>query len=893
MKTKPNSAIALILSVGVLAILVLITVGFSAFTRLELQATENQINLLKASFIAQAGIARAVADIKYDSSYGAMNEPYDSSSDPWYYPGNAAYDGSTVELATAVTPSYGADISYAKGSYRLKVIDCGGLININCPLPNSDAVTDLEDILDQLGLTANQAQNLVAFRQTLPGQVFTTKEEIKLVFGIGKDTYNSIKDFITLWGDEDDGIIELDKTSTSPVSGHSRKSFVNVNTAPLKVLEAVFRLMMGSFSNSQADALAAAIKARRDTNPFDGQNPTAGVFNFLGARGEFERYLEYACSVGIITEANRDAVLLQSDPNTYATNSTKIGFDANGYYEIEAIGKYQGAKKRIKQVVSVFRKINQTTREEFIAKANLLATCRISWKDTCPVDFTVLKKFNYKDDKDDGQNPKDFIPDSLKLGFWDNFQEDYDPLSPDPDGSGQKGPWKAVHETYTINDGNDGMLRTWISGTNLSDDHFPKINLDQDVCIVNDFAIIVHGKDENNSDNAKYPVDRPNLPWPAIPLEWVWIEAPPPDATNCPDIAADTTGILGAYLAKCWKSTDPAFPCLKPWIHQQYINTFHVRFGNFPDPSAPKELMSSIFCNNVQERDQLTDSIPVYQNWVNYDGNGYIYFTPSPDYGSPDWEKAVWQTSRKPYSVIRGSNVMVSCNEYSGSDGDIPYFTDDSVEYFLIVENVYQDEKTFHLKGIGRWHTRGEVYFKTATTTSFITTHQIMVWEDRFFQFTGMGNLPDVDYIRIVPSQGVYTSQMFSPAAGMGSGQFLEWGTIQAHVTLPVTADPAIDDADAGSELVYLAASDSAVLSAPLPAYVPPVILPSGGPIGTTASQSICYQVYLFSDFGKLHGSDPDKPDNPDDADFEQAPVVEDVTITYLPKTRILYYNAL
>ena len=885
MKIKNNSAIALILSVGVLAVLAMITIGFSAFTRMELQATENQTNLLKASYIAQAGIAQVIEDIKYDASFGAVNEPYDSALDPWYYQGNGNYDGSIIDLALAANPSYGKNISYAGGYYRLKVIDCGGLININCPLPDGG---DLGSILNELGqiLGVSGLSNIVSYRSSLPGQVFTSKEEIKLVPGIGQATYDLVKDYITLWGDEDDGIIDLDKTAGSVISPHTGKSFINVNTASEQVLQAVFRPMMNS--DSQADALANAIidRTRRDTNPnpFDGLNPTAGVFNFLDARGEFERYIEYAVLAGTINDTNRDAILSQSDPNSYSptntdsTNSAIIGFDANGYYEIEAIGTYRGAKKRIKQAVSVFRKINQTTKDEFRIHSSSVATQRVSWKDTCPVDFTQLKQFQYSDDIGDSPDPADYILNSLKLGFWDNFQEDYDSTNPNPDGAGKKGPWTAIHETYTINDAGNGLLVTLVPGTITQGmDYHPLIELDSSVCIVDNFAMIAHGIDETSL--SKYAL-RDDLPWPAVPAEW-WFWAPAPDASNCPDIGtnvrdADGNDVLDAMgnptlidAQYILNNTSSSF------LHQQYLNTLHISFGGI-QTSTGNEWMSAIFCNNIQDKDlffnNIIDKRPVYQNWVRYDvWHGYIYFSPSPPLG-PGWEE--WfQTCLKPYDVVRTGNVMVTCNQWSwgGHPADL------GTEYFPITGGAYYAEKTFHLKGLGRWSLRGEVYLSNIITESFSTSEQVMVYQDRYFKISGLGNLPDLDYFRVVPGQGVYTSQMLSPTASMGSGRFIEWGTIQAHVTLPATADSV-------REPVYLETAASAPSTSLSQSYIPgTIILPSGGPIGATAMQSICYQTYLFSDFGEL---------DLNNTDFEQAPVVEDVTITYLPQTQIVNYNA-
>jgi len=847
MKIKNNSAIALILTVGILAILALIAVGFSAFTRLELRATENFVNQLKAELIAEAGIARAINDLKYHSAYGAKVDPYDTMLDPWFYG-----SGVNVDLASASSPSYGTDISYGGGTYRLKVIDCASLININTPLPVSKpgAETDLKNMLEQLGLNSIQAQNLIDYRKTLPDGIFSSKEEIKLVPGIDAEDYEAIKYYVSLYGDDDDGRILYDHSDAAD-NTHTRKNFVNINTASQPVLKAVFRPMIRSAS--QTDAFVADIISRRSSNPFDGLDPDADVNGFQSAFGEFRKFVLYLNSVGRLSNVKRDAVLLQSDPNQDSTQSTHICFDGGGTYEIEAIGCFRGARKHIRKVVRIYRKIYQTSKDEFESNAASV-TRRISWKNSCPVDFTKLLVYNYADDPFDSPNTDDYIYDSLKLGFWDNFSEDYDPDNPNPDASGKLGPWQAQEETFTINQSGDGKLRTWVSGAiTYGIDYFPRVYLDENVCKVDDFALVVHAQDETS--NSKYPGFRPDLPWPARPREW-WFWAPQPDATNCPDIASGLR--TQAEVMALRKSI---------FIHEQYLNVFHIQFGGI---KAGTEWMSAIFCNAPQIDDLLTHSIPVYQNWVNYDGTGYIYFTPSPPLG-PGWEE--WfQTCTKPYSVISGANVMVSCNQWIWSGHPADYGT----EYFPLPDPAYRDQKSFHLKGIGRWHTRGEVYFPNIDPVPFVTTEQVMVYEDRYFKFAGMGNFPDIDYVRIVPEQGVYISNLFDPSGG--AADVLEWGTLYANVRFPGTADPA-------REPVWLQAFDSVPTVVPEPDYEPAfssVILPSGGAVPATASQSLGYSAYLFSDKGETVVNN---------TDFEQAPVVEDVTITYMPRTQVLYQS--
>jgi hypothetical protein len=218
---------------------------------------------------------------------------------------------------------------------------------------------------------------------------------------------------------------------------------------------------------------------------------------------------------------------------------------------------------------------------------------------------------------------------------------------------------------------------------------------------------------------------------------------------------------------------------------------------------------------------------------------------------------------------------MVTCNQWWwwGHPADM------GTEYFPIPGGAYHNDKTFHLKGLGRWKTRGEVYFSTVPSVDFDTNEQVMVYEDRYFELAGMGNLPDVDYIRIVPEQGVYVSNLFNPGSGMGLGIHLEWGTITAHISFPGAVTPATPS----REPVLLTVSNSALVASPDPSDIPlSYFFPSGGSISSGLSQALSYQAYMFSDFGEADLTR---------IDFEQASVLEDVTITYLPKTEIVYQS--
>jgi hypothetical protein len=149
-----KSGIALIMAVGILAVIALVAVGFSAFTRLELRATENYADQLKAEFIAEAGIANAIKELKYGTA-GAKYDPYDTMADTWYYQGNSGEENPVdVELKDAALPSFGAAEDFGGGQYKLKVVDCAGLINVNAPLPDTNAEDEMKNTLEALALAA-------------------------------------------------------------------------------------------------------------------------------------------------------------------------------------------------------------------------------------------------------------------------------------------------------------------------------------------------------------------------------------------------------------------------------------------------------------------------------------------------------------------------------------------------------------------------------------------------------------------------------------------------------------------------------------------------------------------------------------------------------------------
>ncbi|RKY34321.1 MAG: hypothetical protein DRP78_06725, partial [Candidatus Omnitrophota bacterium] len=419
-----NLGIALILCVGILSILALVIIGFAGSARMSLKATENYADQLKAELVAESAIAFAIKELKY-SLQGAVNTPYDTCAEDWFYG-----DDVNVDLADAAAPSFNnfekdniLGIYKDNGNFKLKIIDCASQINLNY---TNELM--LENLSDQIGSTLSA--RITAKREELGGS-FSTKQEIKLVSGMGEKIYQEIKDYLTLYGstDEDNGISSYVTGGSADLNyGHSAKVFVNVNTARKKVLEAVLLPIVNS-----SELITHLINYRKN-NPFDGKN---GGTSFSCARGELNCFFESEKKNGFISDAELANLLKYTDPNQYEYNdstgatidqtpTTYLCFDSGGYYEIEAIGEYNGAKKRIKKIVKLYEKIVQTSRKEFqypydpkSASTSDPKLIKTNYQDDCPLNYGCLNCFKFnRDPLITGR-----IKDSLKLGFWDDFED--------------------------------------------------------------------------------------------------------------------------------------------------------------------------------------------------------------------------------------------------------------------------------------------------------------------------------------------------------------------------------------------------------------------------------------------------------------------------------------
>ncbi|MCP4649472.1 MAG: general secretion pathway protein GspK [PVC group bacterium] len=859
MKKIKRSGIALIMAVGILAILAMVAIGFSVFARMELKSSTGYENQFQADCIAEAGISQTIWDLKYGAK-GVKAELYDTPLDDWYYEGDGGSNPVADDLKTAATPSFGVPQAFGGGTYKLKVIDCASLVNINVPFPgsNPNVRNGLQAVLGGLLSSSSKATDILNYRQTLPNNKFISKEEMKLVSTVNDSDYNNIKDYITLYGGVDTGDYTLGQTLGAQ-PGHTEMCFINVNTAPAVVLDTVLDPIM---SGSTA-TLISHIISRRNSNPFDGSN--TGTDNFSSALGEWQWFLQNEEANGDISVGDLASLLDETNPNRYepgvaVTPSTYFSFDSGGYYEIEAIGDYNGASKRITKAVHIYNKIYQTSKEDFDTKNDPLRTTRVTWKDSCPVTYGCLKKHIY----DPTATDVELMLGSIKLGFWDDFDEDYDHSNPN-----DKGDWVTLQESFNIavdpNDSNNWILRTWpiggpgsfVQGRN----YFPNVELDRDKWRVNGFSICVRLIDE--LDDVKAPAGwRTDLPWPNIPNGGNW--GNDADTSTCPDPSRIKSGKY----------------------HERFMNVAHLKFGVNPMDCA------GVYCSFPQEYDILPDGTDnvLYSQWVDYDGTGYIYFAPAPDPANPAIDVTL-----KPFSVLREPQLMVIFDSWWWPDSSPSGFrgSEEGTECKSMVSYGYQHDKTFCLSTKGPMNIDITVYFPGNSMSAknpdipndwnggFMAYPSYNDWENRIITMSGINSLFDMDNVRIIPEQGVYTAGNFDPTNTGGTLNMIEWGTLSSGVSLP-------QNANKDKERVFLHTNffglDTYAL--PGPGDVEPVSAgvysPAGGSLGAGTYPVIRYRIYMFSDDDRVVASS---------YKFENTPVVEDVTITYMPQTKILAMN--
>jgi len=343
---------------------------------------------VKARYLAEAGIARAIAELKNDART------------------NFAYNNN-------VSISGGQYLG--EGVYTVDIKDEASRININ-NTENPNLAQLLKNLKDAIGSSTLTDADCNAIASNAPYE--TKKQILSILTGTQAERetkYNAIKDFITVHSYKDPNC--------------SNRSPININTAQHITLKAVLMgLSDGTTTISDLDAsiLASAIITDITNN---------GSYKHPYGWQRFKKLVDDTLSSTDKTEV----IVNNCNPNRTkpSTFTTEFCFHSGGYYSIVSTGKVREAaikisERRINTIVKIYDIWNQTTKEQFRGEdadydgvldsgedvngngvLDVPDYERITWKDSCPV----------RTDQKWYSSNYDTIKDSLKLGFWDDFED--------------------------------------------------------------------------------------------------------------------------------------------------------------------------------------------------------------------------------------------------------------------------------------------------------------------------------------------------------------------------------------------------------------------------------------------------------------------------------------
>lgn len=290
---RRNEGSMLVIALGVLALLSILAVTFVSLMKLELLASKNYVDGVKARLVAEGGLEEAITELKNRNGLDAVSNP----NDDWVYASGRYW----IPLEEATTKRDKSDPndyanrcsfvgnlgqSYARGKdqYKIQVIDTQAQFNLNNVFDNSftldqqdresnvytRALRALGEAIHKLNPRAKAANidpvkearyplknpqyfgadAILKFRLSLEGKMFTSKYQLTEILPT-PEHYKLIRDYVTTksWMDpksvvpfKHDGINEAftDLSVKKPNPGElpDQRAPINVNLAPVEVIAA-------------------------------------------------------------------------------------------------------------------------------------------------------------------------------------------------------------------------------------------------------------------------------------------------------------------------------------------------------------------------------------------------------------------------------------------------------------------------------------------------------------------------------------------------------------------------------------------------------------------------------------------------------------------------------
>ncbi len=306
--------VSLPIVLAVLLVLAILAVSFARLMSVERSAASQRSIGLQSEFAAHAGVERAIAELldlregdlfalDADALYAGEDADRDGEVDAGE---DANLDGifqtSDCPVDQALAPSFqdpttgGATdpIEVWSGEvgaagpyelrYTLRLIDAASLLDLN------SRQTNLSTLLENLGraidpfdppIAADQAADVVAYRDSLPDRRFSRREELLAVASIGVDDFGRIEGYLTAYGTPQ-GALQAERTDVEGSHDEDtiaddvsaaileRRTPVNLNSAPRAVLQAILDGLEAWYVEDQAGVLYPNTAGNPNQDPDDG-----------------------------------------------------------------------------------------------------------------------------------------------------------------------------------------------------------------------------------------------------------------------------------------------------------------------------------------------------------------------------------------------------------------------------------------------------------------------------------------------------------------------------------------------------------------------------------------------------------------------------------------------
>lgn len=200
---RNKKGVALLMTIGILAIMSIIATSFALNMKLELEAAANYLRSVKALYLAEAGINKVIADIRSQIALNSYSNIV-SSYIPTYDTNEQTIDSlGTYQVTIGAGSNYGEDQKVNLNA--LDDTDYVWITRLKTAGLTSDYIARIidyrdpdTDVTSQICTALGTWESCTGNETNVKNSTFSSLEEVRLI--IGDANYNNIENDITIYG---------------------------------------------------------------------------------------------------------------------------------------------------------------------------------------------------------------------------------------------------------------------------------------------------------------------------------------------------------------------------------------------------------------------------------------------------------------------------------------------------------------------------------------------------------------------------------------------------------------------------------------------------------------------------------------------------------------------